>query len=106
MRIVSFQDGLFLLGKKLDIIKGYSKAILTPNFPEFGRLYQAAFDVENVDEEKMRSGEAAKELANFLGCTIFQKGSSDIITNGTLGTFAVARINFFLLTHLLNCFFP
>lgn len=73
------------MSKKLEIIKGYKKAILTPNFPEFGRLYEAAFNGTKAVEEKLKSGEAAKELANHLGCTVFQKGSKDIITDGAEG---------------------
>uniref|UniRef100_A0A0N5AGU1 ATP-dependent (S)-NAD(P)H-hydrate dehydratase n=1 Tax=Syphacia muris TaxID=451379 RepID=A0A0N5AGU1_9BILA len=77
-----FKDGLFFIGRKLDIIKGYKSAILTPNFPEFGRLYDAAFNGQKPSDEKLKNGCAAKELAAELGCTIFQKGEKDIITNG------------------------
>lgn len=76
-------DGLFFIGKRLDIIRGYSKAILTPNFPEFERLYEAAFSGKKIDQEKLKNGEAANELARELGCTIFQKGGADIIANGS-----------------------
>lgn len=80
--IVIDADGLFFIGRKLDIIKGYKSAILTPNFPEFGRLYDAAFNGQKPSDEKLKNGCAAKELAAELGCTIFQKGEKDIITNG------------------------
>lgn len=76
------QDALFLLASKLSLVKGYPKAILTPNFPEFTRLYQHAFGVDEIDSEKRHSGEAANMLAKHLGCTIFQKGATDIITDG------------------------
>lgn len=72
-----------MLASKLHLINRYSKAILTPNYPEFTRLYSMAFNVEAVDDEKRRSGEAARELAQHLGITIFQKGIVDIITDGT-----------------------
>lgn len=77
-----------MLTKKLDCLKGYSKAILTPNFGEFTRLYQAAFNVE-ADEKKVKSGDAARELAECIGCTIFQKGYSDVITDGKQSTCVV-----------------
>ncbi|MFH4975665.1 hypothetical protein AB6A40_002374 [Gnathostoma spinigerum] len=76
-------DGLYFLSKNLAPIRGYSRAILTPNFGEFKYLYKAAFSVDEVDEEKMKSGTAARELAENLGCTIFQKGNPDFITNGS-----------------------
>lgn len=82
MPIVIDADALFLLASKLSLVKGYPKAILTPNFPEFTRLYQHAFGVDEIDSEKRHSGEAANMLAKHLGCTIFQKGATDIITDG------------------------
>uniref|UniRef100_A0A0R3RWI4 ATP-dependent (S)-NAD(P)H-hydrate dehydratase n=1 Tax=Elaeophora elaphi TaxID=1147741 RepID=A0A0R3RWI4_9BILA len=75
-------DGLFLLSKNLNIIRGYEQAILTPNHSEFNRLYQSAFKVSKIDKGKIESGEAAWELANHAGCTILQKGPHDVITNG------------------------
>uniref|UniRef100_A0A914REY4 ATP-dependent NAD(P)H-hydrate dehydratase n=1 Tax=Parascaris equorum TaxID=6256 RepID=A0A914REY4_PAREQ len=79
---LTLQDALFLLASKLSLVKGYPKAILTPNFPEFTRLYQHAFGVDEIDSEKRHSGEAANMLAKYLGCTVFQKGATDIITDG------------------------
>ena len=36
--IVIDADGLFLVGNEPDVIKGYKKAVLTPNVVEFARL--------------------------------------------------------------------
>lgn len=39
--IVIDADGLFLVGKEPEIIKGYKRAVLTPNVIEFGRLCES-----------------------------------------------------------------
>ena len=36
--ILIIQDGLFLLNQDLSLIKGYKKAVLTPNQIEYQRL--------------------------------------------------------------------
>ena len=41
MFVVLDADALFLVGKDPDIIKGYAKAVLTPNIVEFKRLSEA-----------------------------------------------------------------
>lgn len=38
MYIVIDADGLFLVGTDPSVIKGYKRAVLTPNVVEFGRL--------------------------------------------------------------------
>lgn len=75
-------DGLYLLAKRLDQVKGCANVILTPNYGEFVNLYKAAFKIENIDEESVKSGEAVQQLAKHMGCTVLQKGYSDVITNG------------------------
>ncbi|VDK21646.1 unnamed protein product [Anisakis simplex] len=81
--IIIDADALYMLATKLSLIKDYPKAILTPNYPEFTRLYEHAFGSdEKLDDNKRFSGDAAKQLATYLGCTIFQKGPTDIITDG------------------------
>jgi len=35
------QDGLWLVAKEPSVIQGYQRGILTPNFMEFTRLYEA-----------------------------------------------------------------
>ncbi|KAG7144285.1 hypothetical protein HYQ46_006977 [Verticillium longisporum] len=65
------------------LVRGYAKAVLTPNVVEFSRLCKAL----GVDEDKVTSegGETGKveALARELdGVTIIQKGGSDYISNG------------------------
>ena len=42
MYLVLDADALWMVGKDLDIVKGYNKAVLTPNVMEFKRLSEAA----------------------------------------------------------------
>jgi NAD(P)H-hydrate repair Nnr-like enzyme with NAD(P)H-hydrate dehydratase domain len=42
-------DGLWLVQKRLSVIKGYPRAILTPNAMEFSRLWKAQFPNEPED---------------------------------------------------------
>lgn len=41
MYLVLDADALWMVGKDIDIIKGYNKAVLTPNVMEFKRLSEA-----------------------------------------------------------------
>ncbi|SOV09182.1 ATP-dependent (S)-NAD(P)H-hydrate dehydratase [Ustilago sp. UG-2017a] len=78
MYIVVDADGLWLLQNEPEIIKGYGKAILTPNVAEFSRLC----DKLGIDA-KGNPNEAAKNLALALdGPTIVEKGKVDRVTNG------------------------
>ncbi len=43
-----FQDGLFFINSEPDLVKGYTKTILTPNLMEFERLSKAV-----VSEKEM-----------------------------------------------------
>lgn len=47
---VSLQDGLWLVAKEPSVIQGYQRGILTPNFMEFTRLYEAmvSFECANI----------------------------------------------------------
>lgn len=76
--IVVDADGLWLLQNEPEVIKGYSRAILTPNVAEFARLCKAV----NIDPQQ-DPDQAAKKLAQALdGPTILEKGKVDRITNG------------------------
>lgn len=78
MYLVVDADGLWLLQNEPDLIKGYKKAILTPNVAEFGRLC----DTLGIDC-KQEPDSAAKKLAQALeGPTVLEKGPVDCITNG------------------------
>ncbi|ODV85674.1 hypothetical protein CANARDRAFT_7052 [[Candida] arabinofermentans NRRL YB-2248] len=79
--IILDADALFLVASKPEIIKGYKKAILTPNVVEFKRIC----DSIGVDtkEEKDDGGVAlCKKVSEILKVTIFRKGAKDIIVNG------------------------
>ena len=79
MYVVVDADGLWLLQNEPEVIKGYRKAVLTPNVAEFARLC----DKVGVDA-KQDPDQAAKKLAIALdGPTIVEKGKVDRITNGT-----------------------
>ncbi len=78
--IVLDADALQLVQKDLDLIKGYTEAVLTPNVVEFDRLCKAAgIDSSGSGNETQR----VEALANALGgVTIIQKGKNDYISNG------------------------
>ena len=45
-------DGLYIVTKDLDLVKGYSECILTPNKNEFQRLAdQLGLDTQKEDEQ-------------------------------------------------------
>lgn len=78
--IVLDADALQLVQKDLNIVKGYTEAVLTPNVVEFDRLCKAA-GVESSDSDS--ETQRVEALANVLGgVTIIQKGKHDYISNG------------------------
>ncbi|KAK9476034.1 Ribokinase-like protein [Lipomyces japonicus] len=86
LHIVIDADGLYLVQQNPDVIKGYAKAILTPNIVEFQRLCNALHI--SVPDYFPESQIAAKELCvqvakAFGGLTIIAKGQVDYISNGT-----------------------
>lgn len=69
-------DGLWLINQRPDLIRGYSKAILTPNKVEFDRLAKVC----NVDPDLPN---ALQQLCQVLeGPLIIRKGSTDSISDG------------------------
>lgn len=82
-RNVSFvldADGLLLVQKQPELVKGYKECILTPNVVEFGRLAES----QNIDTGKGDPSKVCEKLANALGgVTIIQKGNVDYISNGS-----------------------
>ncbi|KAJ6249656.1 atp-dependent (s)-nad(p)h-hydrate dehydratase family member [Anaeramoeba flamelloides] len=75
-------DGLWAVKNNLGCIQGYRNAILTPNHPEFVRLYKNAFacdpNMENLEQ-------SVQKLSNKLGnVTILKKGRIDFISNGVI----------------------
>jgi ATP-dependent NAD(P)H-hydrate dehydratase len=45
MFLVLDADGLYMVGRQLDLIRGYRRAVLTPNVVEFKRLSEQAVRV-------------------------------------------------------------
>ncbi|GAA5980355.1 hypothetical protein JCM11641_001776 [Rhodosporidiobolus odoratus] len=78
--VVIDADGLFLVQNDPDVVKGYKRAVLTPNVVEFGRLAETL----NLDPKSAPPDQLASQISLALdGPTIVQKGQSDRITNGT-----------------------
>ncbi|KAF9977665.1 hypothetical protein BGZ73_005381 [Actinomortierella ambigua] len=79
MPIVIDADGLFLVQNNTDVIKGYHKAVLTPNVAEFGRLCEALnINTENKDADNP----PVLQLSQKLGVVIVEKGKDDHIADG------------------------
>ncbi|XP_028992303.1 ATP-dependent (S)-NAD(P)H-hydrate dehydratase isoform X2 [Betta splendens] len=74
-------DGLWLVTQQPSVIQGYQKGILTPNFMEFTRLYEA------LHHEPMDSGDRQRsvmQLSAAMGnITLVLKGEQDLITDGS-----------------------
>ena len=82
------QDGLFLLSQEPELIKGYEKAILTPNYVELQRLHKAVLKEEVSNVEPIEN--VVSRLADKLGnVTLVLKGEHDIISNGRDGEYCV-----------------
>ncbi|CAJ1079527.1 ATP-dependent (S)-NAD(P)H-hydrate dehydratase isoform X2 [Xyrichtys novacula] len=79
--IVIDADGLWLVTQQPSVIQGYQKGILTPNFMEFTRLYEA------LHHEPMDSGDHQShvlQLSAAMGnLTVVLKGEQDLISDGS-----------------------
>lgn len=74
-------DALFFVSKCPEIVRGYKKAILTPNMAEFDRLYTSVF--QNDQNSQVEPKAVVANLASTLGnITICRKGAEDIISDG------------------------
>jgi len=74
-------DALYFVSKCPEIVRGYTKAILTPNAAEFDRLYAAVYRSELNKAEDPKA--ALLQLSQTLGnITIVRKGYEDIISDG------------------------
>ncbi|XP_051566497.1 ATP-dependent (S)-NAD(P)H-hydrate dehydratase-like isoform X2 [Myxocyprinus asiaticus] len=78
--IIIDADGLWLVAKDPSVIQGYQRGILTPNFMEFTRLYEAMYHEPLDSTDHKRS---AQQLSIAMGnLTMVLKGEEDIITDG------------------------
>ncbi|XP_038145605.1 ATP-dependent (S)-NAD(P)H-hydrate dehydratase isoform X2 [Cyprinodon tularosa] len=79
--IVIDADGLWLITQQPSIIQGYQKGILTPNFMEFTRLFEA-FHHEPLNSSDHRR--SVMQLSGALGnLTLVLKGEQDLISDGS-----------------------
>lgn len=82
--LYALQDGLFVLSQEPELIKGYDKVILTPNYVELQRLYKAVLKEEISNVEPIEN--VVSTLAHKLGnVTLVLKGEHDVISNGKDG---------------------
>jgi len=81
--IVIDADGLWHLTNNPNVIRGYKKAVLTPNAMEFSRLVHSVLKKANVPPTVHPDPEQISEVSQALGgVTIVHKGSNDVISNG------------------------
>uniref|UniRef100_A0A3Q2QWA6 ATP-dependent (S)-NAD(P)H-hydrate dehydratase n=1 Tax=Fundulus heteroclitus TaxID=8078 RepID=A0A3Q2QWA6_FUNHE len=75
--IVIDADGLWLISQQPSVIHGYQKAILTPNFMEFTRLFEA-LPMNGSDHRR-----SVMQLSGAMGnLTLVLKGEQDLISDG------------------------
>jgi ATP-dependent NAD(P)H-hydrate dehydratase len=87
MYIVLDADGLYMIGEDISVIKGYRRAVLTPNVVEFKRLSEQVGIDPNIPNDQR-----AALVSKFLGgVTVLQKGAKDIISSDTTGDEADLR---------------
>ncbi|KAL3056406.1 hypothetical protein OYC64_018986 [Pagothenia borchgrevinki] len=78
--IIIDADGLWLVTQQPSVIHGYHKGILTPNFMEFTRLYEALHHEPMDISDRQRS---VSQLSVAMGnITMVLKGEQDLITDG------------------------
>ncbi|KAE9396898.1 H-hydrate dehydratase [Gymnopus androsaceus JB14] len=81
MFLVLDADALLLVGKDLSLIKGYRRAVLTPNVVEFKRLSEQVGIDPNTPADQ-RAETISRELG---GVAVLQKGAKDVIAVDTTG---------------------
>lgn len=81
MFLVLDADGLFMVGQDVSVIKGYRRAVLTPNVVEFKRLC----DQVGIDPDTSKDQRASLISNKFGGVTILEKGPKDIIATDSTG---------------------
>jgi ATP-dependent NAD(P)H-hydrate dehydratase len=81
MFIVLDADGLYMVGQDASIIKGYRRAVVTPNVVEFKRLSEQL----GVDPDTPSDLRAALVSRKLGGVTVLQKGPVDIISTDSTG---------------------
>jgi ATP-dependent NAD(P)H-hydrate dehydratase len=82
MFIVLDADALYMIGKDISIIKGYRRAVVTPNIVEFKRLKEQVGADPNTPADQL-AGLVSRLLG---GVTVLEKGAKDIISIDTTGS--------------------
>ncbi|KIM68317.1 hypothetical protein SCLCIDRAFT_106102 [Scleroderma citrinum Foug A] len=91
MFVVLDADALWLVGQDLALVRGYRRAVLTPNVAEFARLCEQV-GVGDGDGADVPPGERAGEVSRRLGgVVVLQKGPMDIVAMDTTGDAASLR---------------
>lgn len=73
-------DALHFVAQDPDMVRGYQRALLTPNAAELELLCNAVLGVRAAVPDRT---EAARQLARGLGnVTVLAKGSEDVVTDG------------------------
>lgn len=89
MFVVLDADALWMVGQDISLIKGYRRAVLTPNVVEFKRLS----DQIGMDPGIPAGDRAALVSRELGGVTVLQKGARDIISIDTTGDAANLKAN-------------
>ncbi|KAF7974680.1 hypothetical protein HWV62_11441 [Athelia sp. TMB] len=88
MFVVLDADALWLITQDPALIRGYRRAVLTPNVMEFKRLCEKLNIQASQKDTDERAGEVSKAMG---GLTIVQKGAVDVIAVDTMGDVADAK---------------
>ena len=81
--VVIDADGLWHLTNNPNVIKGYRKAVLTPNAVEFSNLVHSVLKRGDLPPAVHPDPKMVAEVARALGgVTVVNKGSVDVISNG------------------------
>lgn len=87
MFVVLDADALWMVGQELSLVKGYRRAVLTPNVVEFKRLCEqvgvAPRDGDGGTGES--DGKAAEVSRKLGGVVVLEKGAKDVIASDTTG---------------------
>lgn len=79
--VVLDADALWMVGRDVGLIRGYRRAVVTPNVAEFARLSEQ-LGVDTGAPAEQRAGLVSRALG---GVTVLQKGATDVISVDTTG---------------------
>ncbi|KAF8448915.1 Ribokinase-like protein [Boletus edulis BED1] len=82
MFVVLDADALWMVGQALELVRGYRRAVMTPNVVEFKRLCEQVGVGNGEGEGEQRAAEVSKRLG---GVVVLEKGAKDVIASDTTG---------------------